>query len=91
MVIKEMTMTMASPESCFQATTSETCLEQFQQWLPGSGAMCNNIMLREAIENLCIKALATDAQRSMAQLGPLNLFAIVSGEQLLMHSRPAQS
>jgi hypothetical protein len=79
MVIKEMTMQMASPESCFQASTSESCLEQIRHCLPDSTAICN-ITLREAIETLCIKTLSSEPQRRMAELGPLNLFAIVSGE-----------
>lgn len=72
-------MQMASPESCFQATTAESCLEQIQRWMPDSTAICN-ITLRQAIENLCIKTLTPESERKMAELGPLNLFAIVSGK-----------
>lgn len=83
MVTKEMTMQMASPESCFQASTSERCLEQIRHWMPDPTAICK-ITLRDAIETLCIKNLSSESQRRMAALGPLNLFAIVSGEQLYM-------
>lgn len=47
--------------------------------MPDRTALCH-ITLREAIENLCIKTLSLEAQRKMAEFGPLNLFAIVSGE-----------
>lgn len=73
-------MQMASPESCFQAPTSESCLEEIRLWMPDPMAMCH-ITLREAIENLCIKTLSLEAQRRMAEFGPLNLFAIISGER----------
>ena len=72
-------MQMASPESCFQAATSESCLEEIRLWMPDSNAMCL-VTLREAIENLCIKTLSLPAQLRMAELGPLNLFAVVSCE-----------
>ncbi|KAB5585027.1 fungal-specific transcription factor domain-containing protein [Coniochaeta sp. 2T2.1] len=90
MVIKEMTMHMASPESCFQASTSEDCLDQIRQWMPDSTAMCN-ITLRQAIESLCVKTLSPESQLRMAELGPLNMFAIISGEpssapQNMLHS-----
>jgi hypothetical protein len=79
MVIKEMTMRMASPEYCFQATTSESCREEILRWQPDANAV-GNLMLREAIENLCIRKLSVEAIHRMAELGLLDLFAIISGE-----------
>jgi hypothetical protein len=79
MVIKEMTMRLASPESCFQAATSESCRDLILRWLPDANAI-GNMMLREAIENLCIRKLSVEAIHRTAELGLLNLFAIVSGE-----------
>jgi hypothetical protein len=79
MVIKELTMQMASPELCFQAPTAESCLTQVRQWMPDANALCH-MTLREAIEDLCIKTLSAQEHQRMAELGPLNLFAIVSCE-----------
>lgn len=79
MVIKEMTMHMAFPESCFQAATEDECYEEIQCWMLDFGPTCS-ITLRAAVEDACGTNLAQDSQRNLASLGPLNLFAIVSGE-----------
>jgi hypothetical protein len=80
MVIKEMKMHMASPEACFQATTAKQCIEEIHRWMSPSSPFCS-ILLREAIEDVCSDTMGPDLQDRFSQLGPLNLFAIVSGEQ----------
>jgi len=79
MVIKEMKMHMACPESCFQAATPEDCFAQIGAVAGPSTPFCS-LLLRDAIENMCTEELTQESQRNLAQLGPLNLFAIVSGK-----------
>ncbi|RDL41437.1 uncharacterized protein BP5553_01416 [Venustampulla echinocandica] len=83
MVIKEMKMHMAFPESCFQAATEDECYEQIQSWMLGLGRTCC-ITLRTAVEDACEKVLVQDTHRNLARLGPLNLFAIVSALHALI-------
>jgi hypothetical protein len=77
MVIKEMKMSMASPEACFQAATAEECIDQIYRWMPLTSPFCT-LLLRDAIENLCLDNLTQEVQQQYSQLGPLNLFAMVS-------------
>jgi hypothetical protein len=79
MVIKEMKMSMASPEACFQAATAEECIDQIYRWMPLTSPFCT-LLLRDAIENLCLDNLTQEVQQQYSQLGPLNLFAMVSGK-----------
>lgn len=90
MVIKEMRMNMVTPEACFQAPTAEECIEQIYQWMPPTSPFYT-LLLREAIENLCLDTLSPEAQQTLSHLGPVNLFAMVSGETflrfLVLHAR----
>jgi hypothetical protein len=79
MVIKEMKMHMASPDACFQAATADECIDQIHRWMPPT-SLFPNLLLREAIENLCLDTLTPESIQQYSQLGPLNLFAMVSGE-----------
>lgn len=83
MVIKEMRMHMASPEPCFQATTAEECFAQIQMLMSPPTPFCS-LFLREAIENLCTEEVTIETKRNLSLLGPLNLFAIVSGKRTLV-------
>ncbi|KAK5652309.1 hypothetical protein OQA88_10659 [Cercophora sp. LCS_1] len=77
MVIKEMRMHLASPEACFQALTAEECIQQLHSSMSPTSPLFGTT-LRDAIENMCMNELAVEEQRELSQLGPLNLFAIVS-------------
>ncbi len=79
MVIKEMKMHMVSPESCFQAESSAECWEEIRRWMSPESPFCS-LLLRDAIENLCLDTMTEETQHQLAQLGPVNLFAMVSGE-----------
>ena len=79
MVIKEMKMHMASPEACFQAATAEECIDQIHRWMPPTSPFCR-LLLRDAIENLCLDTLTSESQQQFSDLGPVNLFAMVSGK-----------
>ncbi|KAK3986037.1 hypothetical protein QBC44DRAFT_144418 [Cladorrhinum sp. PSN332] len=76
-VIKEMKMHVASPEVCFQAATAEECIEEIHTWMP-AGTPFYSLYLREGIETLCIGPMSPGLQHEYSQLGPLNLFAMVS-------------
>jgi hypothetical protein len=81
MVIKEMKMHMACPEACFQAVTADECYGQIQNWMPDGSLFCK-LTFRSAIESLCKESITQEMQQRLADLGPLNLFAITSGENL---------
>ncbi|CAF3597515.1 unnamed protein product [Fusarium graminearum] len=85
MVIKEMSMHMASPEAAFQATTSEDCYQELCNWQYRS-ALIRNITFRQVVEIFCKNPIPDEMQRYFADLGPLNLFAVVSAfHALLFH------
>jgi hypothetical protein len=79
MMINEMKMDMAWPEACFQAGTAKDCAEEVRRWMNES-SLLRKLTLRDAVEQVCREELTPDFHRDLADLGPLNLFAIVSGE-----------
>ncbi|KAF5639477.1 C2H2 transcription factor [Fusarium tjaetaba] len=83
MVIKEMSMHMAFPEAAFQASTSTECARELQNWHLRS-TMMKNITFREVVERFCGKSFSNDMRRLFADLGPLNLFAVVSAFHALI-------
>ncbi|KAF9894535.1 hypothetical protein FE257_006420 [Aspergillus nanangensis] len=78
MVAKEMKMHMAVPESCFQAPTACACFDAIRRWMP-STSFCGKVSFRTLFERLCLDSFTLDMQESVAALGPLNLFTIISG------------
>lgn len=79
MVIKEMRMHMACPEACFQAGTAAECIDEIHRWMPSSSLFYDNLFC-EAVEMICMASMDVDVCQNFAWLGPLNLFAIVSGK-----------
>lgn len=79
MVIKEMRMHMAMPETCFQATTADQCHQQIQFSLPAQ-SLYWKISFRGAFESLCKDDLSLEVRHIVSSLGPLVLFALASGE-----------
>lgn len=73
-------MHMATPEICFQAMTAAECIEQIHRWMPSSSPFCR-VFLREAIETMCVDIMTPASQEHFSQLGPVNLFAMVSGKR----------
>jgi hypothetical protein len=86
MVIKEMRMHMASPDACFQAVTAKECFQEIHATMPPSSPFCS-FHLRDAIEGFCAETLSAENQQRFSQLGALNLFTIVSGEQRAQRAR----
>lgn len=78
MVIKEMSMHMAFPEAVFQATTSAECAQEIHNWHLRSASV-QNITFREVVESFCKNSIPETKRRCFSDLGPLNLFAVVSG------------
>ncbi|KAK4209438.1 hypothetical protein QBC37DRAFT_54248 [Rhypophila decipiens] len=76
-VIKEMGTHLASPEACFQALSAQECLDEIHRWMPQSSPFAD-LLLREVIETVCCDHLEPAMQQNFAQLGPLNLFVVVS-------------
>ncbi|RKK96926.1 hypothetical protein BFJ71_g7496 [Fusarium oxysporum] len=83
MVIKEMSMHMAFPEAAFQASTSTECARELQNWHLRS-TLLRNITFREVVESFCGRSFSSDMRRLFADLGPLNLFAVVSAFHALI-------
>ncbi|KAG7428558.1 Aryl-alcohol dehydrogenase [Fusarium oxysporum f. sp. raphani] len=83
MVIKEMSMHMAFPEAAFQASTSTECARELQNWHLRSTPL-RNITFREVVESFCGRSFSNDMRRLFADLGPLNLFAVVSAFHALI-------
>ncbi|KAH6871499.1 C2H2 type zinc finger domain-containing protein [Thelonectria olida] len=90
MVIKEMDMHMAWPEATFQAPSGAQCAEEVHKWLLRSLPMCK-ITIREAIESFCKDTLGPDIRRCYADVGPLNLFVIVSAFHTLVFQQQNSS
>ncbi|KAF5638109.1 C2H2 transcription factor [Fusarium sp. NRRL 52700] len=82
MVIKEMSMHMAFPEAAFQASTPTECAQELQTWHLRS--QLQSITFREVVESFCGKSFSNDMRRLFADLGPLNLFAVVSAFHALI-------
>ena len=78
MVIKEVQSALAWPESVFQAGTAEECLEEIRKW-SARAPLLSNMTVRQAIELVCSDGISEDLHHTLADMGPLNLFVIVSG------------
>lgn len=78
LVIKEMRMHMATPEACFQAVSADECHQQIQSHLPAGGIYWS-LSFRGAFESLSKDTLTPGMCQAIADLGPLNLFALASG------------
>lgn len=88
LVIKEMKMHMATPEACFQATSADECHQQIQLHLPVDSPYWS-LSFRGAFESLSKDTLSPGLCQAIANLGPLNLFALASGKWL--HGKTSRS
>lgn len=79
MVIKEMKMSLACPEICFQAATSEECLKALQREdTIQSFRPSQTLHFASAFELLYQNPMDDATTMMLADLGPLNLFAMTS-------------
>lgn len=72
-------MHIARPDGCFQAATGEECLEELRIW-SGHSPVLPTLTFHEAVEMACRGGMSEEMQRTFANLGPLNLFAVISGK-----------
>jgi hypothetical protein len=84
-MVNEMKMHMAWPEACFQAETADQCAKEIENWVSKSVSVFK-LTLRDAVERACSDEMTPESHREFADLGPLNLFAIVSGMQFNLSS-----
>ncbi|KAJ5103941.1 hypothetical protein N7532_004470 [Penicillium argentinense] len=77
MLFKEMNMHFSTPETCFQAETSDQCYQQILIHLP-VGSPYWNLSFRRAFEALSKDYNSPTTCTSIANLGPLNMFALAS-------------
>jgi hypothetical protein len=81
MAAAEMRMTFACPEECFQAESSLDCFVQLRQW-HSSADNTGTMSFSTALETLCQKQLDERVCRRFSNAGILNMFTLVSGENL---------
>jgi hypothetical protein len=74
MAIKEMKMHFACNEACFQAATGDLCSQ-----LLSSDPINGKYKLSSLTMMMCKRSIAADDQALLANIGPLNLFALTSG------------
>lgn len=79
MVIQELKMDLVCPDSCFQAPTAEECLTHIMNW-NSSKQSKRKLSLGSAIETLFQEDMDQPSRELLAELGILNLFALVSGK-----------
>ena len=75
MSIKEMRTDLATSEACFQAPTSELCYENLQ-----GDPITSRYMLSSLTAAMCKQRLDSQRRLALADIGSLNLFALVSGK-----------
>jgi hypothetical protein len=85
MVIKEMRMHLATPESCFQALTADECHQEIQTHLP-CGSAYWSLSFRGAFEALAKDTFPSSMRQIIAASGPLNLFALTSGQPFVRNN-----
>ena len=79
MVIREMTMSTAKSEACFQATTAEECFYALQQENKNDASGSRiSLDFISAFEMLYRAHIDDALSTALADLGPLNLFAMTS-------------
>ena len=82
MVIREMKLSTAKPEVCFQATTAEECFNA----LRGKNQCDTAFDFGLAFERLYQTDIDDNLSTTLADLGPLNLFAMTSAlHSLIFH------
>lgn len=80
MAIKEMKMSFARDDACFQASNSETCLQQVMI------SHQEPRLLSSACEMICNRTSTDGELASFGHLGPLNLFVATSGKAFLCNN-----
>lgn len=78
MVVSELKMDVASPESCFQAGSAEECQENLCGWAQ-TRFWKNRISVVSVVRRVCQNSFDDDLVMEYSHLGTLNLFTMVQG------------
>lgn len=81
MAAAEMRLSLACPEECFQADNLPDSFLRLKQWYSSANTSAT-LSLSAALETLCQKELDDKICRVFATVGILNMFTMVSGENL---------
>ena len=81
MVIREMKIHLAVPDSCFNAPTADQCYDQLKLSRPPCHQYWR-MFFEGVFKCLCSENVPMDLRHTLASLGLLNLFALISGEFL---------
>ncbi|ERT01023.1 uncharacterized protein SPSK_06943 [Sporothrix schenckii 1099-18] len=84
MVLPELQVDLASPESCFRAETADACFAELAAWRAANAAIAGSekgnapITIASAVQTLCHGAISREIEQAFATLSVLNMFTIVS-------------
>lgn len=74
MAIKEMKMHLVCSEACFQAPNSDLCFQNLRSGFPNGTHTLSSLTAM-----ICKQLIVSKTQLALANIGPLNLFALASG------------
>lgn len=83
MVVPELKMEVATPESCFQAESASECMEQLRNWAQ-SRFWKNRLSVVSVVRRICQSPIEESLIQDFACLGTLNLFTTVQAIHSLM-------
>lgn len=78
MVVSELKMDVACPESCFQAESAQDCIKEVRAWAQ-TRFWKNRISVVSVVRRVCQKTIDDDLVQEYSHLGTLNLFTMVQG------------
>lgn len=79
MVVPELKMDVATPESCFQAESASECVEQLRNWSE-TRFWKNRLSVVSVVRRICQNPIEQSLVQDFACLGTLNLFTMVQGK-----------
>jgi hypothetical protein len=78
MVVSELKMDVACPESCFQAESAQDCFKELRAWAQ-TRFWKNRISVVSVVRRVCQKTIDDDLVLEYSYLGTFNLFTMVQG------------
>lgn len=80
MTLSEMSVGLATPDACFQATSAEECFVELKTWRCSFQSPAETLTIASAVEALCDSQTSSirEYQCAFAQLSVLNMFTIIS-------------
>lgn len=76
MVVTELKMDVACPESCFQAESASACMQQLHNWTD-TMFWESRLSIKSVVRQICQGPLEDTLIKDFASLGTLNLFTII--------------